>query len=295
MDDFFKYIQISQDYLFKDLVVLNAGHTQIGPDTIYPSGQHPDHHYFSFGQGRVIDEFQLIYISSGRGILETQSGGKYKIEAGDGFLLFPGEWHRYKPDEQIGWTENWVGFKGANSLLKSSEHLISRSRPVFSVGLDDRIINLMSNVFEMVKSDFVGAEYVLSGSVIHLIGHILTHLKRQELKINSRTDEIIMTAKSMMESQFSGKVSLESIARQLNISYVWFRTYFRKHTGFSPYDYLLNIRINQARLLLQNSSKSVKEISQDAGFESQHQFSKTFRKKTGYTPLQFRKHSLNGQ
>ena len=79
------------------------------------------------------------------------------------------------------------------------------------------------------------------------------------------------------------------LASELNISYVWFRTYFKKHTGFSPYDYQLNIRINHARLLLKNSSISVKEISQSSGFESQQQFSKTFKKKSGQTPVQFRK------
>ena len=290
MDDFYKYLQVNQEYAFEELVVHNAGHTHIKPDTVYPPGRHPDHHHFSFGQGRVIDEYQLIYITAGKGILQTQSGGKFEIGAGDGFLLFPGEWHRYKPDIRSGWTENWVGFKGNNSFLQSSEHLLSRESPMFSIGMDDRLIRQFSNIFEMVKSDFVGAEYVLSGSVIFLIGHILTHLKRKELKITSQTDEIIMTAKSLLESRFSEKVNLEDIADHLNISYVWFRTYFKKHTGFSPYDYLLNIRINHARLLLKNSNSSVKEISQSSGFESQQQFSKTFKKKTGLSPVQFRNH-----
>ena len=288
MDNFYKYIQVNQDYAFEELVVHNAGHTHIEPDTIYPPGKHPDHYKFSFNAGRVIDEYQLIYITSGEGVLQTQSGGNFVIKSGDGFLLFPGEWHRYKPDNRTGWTESWVGFKGHNSFLKSSEHLLSRERPVFRIGLDDRLIRQLSNVFEVVKSDFVGAEYLLSGSVLFLIGHILTHLKRQELKISTQTDEVIMTAKSLLESRFSEKVNLEDIARHLNISYVWFRTYFKKHTGFSPYDYLTNIRINHARLLLKNSRISVKEISQSSGFESQQQFSKAFKKKTGWTPVQFR-------
>ncbi len=289
MDDFYKYLQVTQEYTYKDLVVHNAGHTHIEPDSAYPPGQHPGHYQFSFSQGRVIDEYQLIYITTGKGVLQTQSGGKFEVSAGDGFLLFPDEWHRYKPNIHSGWTENWVGFKGTNSLLQSSEHLLSRTRPMFRIGMDDRIIRQFNNIFEMVKSDFVGAEYVLSGSVIFVIGHILTLLKRQELKITNQTDEIIMTAKSLLESRFSGKVALEDIARQLNISYVWFRTYFKMHTGFSPYDYLLNIRINHARLLLKNSGRTVKDISQASGFESQQQFSKTFKKKTGFTPMQFRK------
>jgi len=288
MDNFYKYLQVNQDYGYEELVVHHAGHTHVKPDSVYPPGRHPDHHQFSFSKGRVLDEHQLIYITEGRGELQTQSGGKFEICAGDGFFLFPGEWHRYRPDARSGWTENWVGFKGNNSFLGSSENLISRKSPAFSIGMDDRLIRQLNNMFEVIKSDFVGAEYLLSGSVNFLIGHILTHLKRQELNISSRTDEIIMNAKSLLENQFVEKVSLEDIARQLNISYVWFRSYFKKHTGFSPYDYLLNIRINHARLLLKNSGISVKEISRSSGFESQQQFSKTFKKKTGITPIQFR-------
>jgi mannose-6-phosphate isomerase-like protein (cupin superfamily) len=179
MDDFYKYIQVNQEYAFEELVVRNAGHTHIEPDTEYPPDQHPDHHHFSFRQGRVIDEYQLIYITAGKGVLQTKSGGKFEISAGDGFLIYPGEWHRYKPDTRSGWTENWVGFEGNNSFLQSSEHLLSRKSPMFSIGMDDRLIRQLSNIFEMVKSDFVGAEYVLSGSVIFLIGHILTHLKNK--------------------------------------------------------------------------------------------------------------------
>jgi AraC-like DNA-binding protein/quercetin dioxygenase-like cupin family protein len=289
MEDFYKYLQVDQEYAYDELVVLNAGHTHIDPHVAYPPGSHPKQHMFSFSQGRVIHEYQLIYITEGRGTLQTKTGGKFEIGAGEGFFLFPGEWHRYKPEKDTGWTENWVGFKGNNSFLNSASHMVSRDHPVFSIGLDDRLIRQFSNIFEVVRSDFVGAEYVLSGAVNFLIGHILTHLKRQSLQVSSRTEEIIMEAKSILESDFDKKVALKEIASKLNISYVWFRTYFKKHTGFSPYDYLLNIRINHARLQLQNSGLSVKEISQYSGFESQQQFSKTFKKKTGQSPLQFRK------
>jgi AraC-like DNA-binding protein len=185
-----------------------------------------------------------------------------------------------------------VGFKGEARILNASGSLISRLKPVFTIGPDDRVSNLFNAVFEQVRNEIVGSEYVLSGAVLHLLGYILTLIKRQELNINSRTDEIILTAKSIMENQFTQKVNLEKIAEELKISYAWFRKYFKKNTGYSPYDYLLNIRINHAKFLLKNSGLSVKEVSKAAGFESQQQFSRTFRNKTGQTPGGFRSASL---
>jgi len=288
MENFYKYIQARQDYSFMDLVVVNAGHTHIEANASYPPVHHPDHHHFDFTLGRVIEEYQLVYITSGRGVLETRSGGRYIIESGEGFVLFPGEWHRFRPDKKSGWTENWVGFKSSVSPFEPVPRLMSKVHPVFRIGMDDQVVSMMNQLFDTVRSDLVGTEYVLSGRVIHLIAHLLTLLKRQELKISGRTDEIIMTAKSIMESHYSEKVSLEDIADQLHISYAWFRKYFRKNTGFSPYDYLINIRINHAKIMLKNSGRSVKEISQASGFESQQQFSRTFKKKAGITPVQFR-------
>ncbi len=291
MEDFYKYLQVNQDHTLGDLVVINAGHTCIPAESSYPPIHHPSHHYFNFSQGRVIDEYQFVFISGGKGILETRRGGKQVIEAGEGFILFPGEWHRYKPDPGTGWTESWVGFRGYNSFMKDSALPVVPSRPVFRIGLDDRVMNLLHQIFELVKSDHVGSGYALSGAVMYLLGHIFTLLRRQELKINNRTDEIIMAAKSIMESGYADKISLEDIANQLSVSYAWFRRYFKTNTGYSPYEYVLNIRIRHARMLLQNSGRSVKEISLDTGFESQQQFSRTFKKKTGYTPVQFRNYS----
>ena len=295
MKDFYKYLQVSQDYLFRELVVVNAGHTMIPPGSDYPATSHPSHHYFRFTQGRVIDEYQLIYISNGGGMLETESAGRLEITAGDVILLFPGEWHRYRPDEKTGWTENWVGFTGDASLLNVSGDLVSRVNPVFSIGVDDRVMSLFFNILELVKLDQTGSEYAISGATLNLIGYLLCQKKRLERRISNRNDEIITRAKTIMECQFDQKVNLEEIAGQLHISYVWFRTYFRKHTGFSPYDYLLNIRINHASLLLANSNLSIKEIALASGFHSQQQFSKTFRKKTGVSPREYKRHFLNGR
>jgi AraC-like DNA-binding protein len=289
LKDFYKYLQVSQDFTSPDLAVINAGHTHIPPKTEYPPAAHPDHHYFNFYRGRTIEEYQVIYISDGEGKLETRSGGKRKIHSGDILFLFPGEWHTYKPDEGTGWTENWVGFTGEVSMLANANHLVSRKNPVVAMGLDESILQLFHNIFEMVKTDFTGAEYVIAGSVSHLLGHILTHVKRQKFRVNSKADEIIIRSKALIEKSFTEHLSLEDLAGRLNISYVWFRTYFKKHTGFSPYEYLINIRVNHAKILLKNSPYTVKEIADRTGFNSQQQFTKTFRNRTGRTPSDYKK------
>ena len=61
---------------------------------------------FSYESGRILDEYHFVLITEGKGIFESKSAGIKNVNTGDGFLLFPGEWHRYKPIKQSGWTEN---------------------------------------------------------------------------------------------------------------------------------------------------------------------------------------------
>ncbi|MEI9919069.1 MAG: AraC family transcriptional regulator [Bacteroidota bacterium] len=288
MENFYKYLQTNHDFGYDDLVVVNAGHTKVSPNSAYPAIGHPSHHNFNFVQGRVIDEYQMIYISQGKGLFESKSFGETTVEAGDTIFLFPGEWHRYKPDESTGWTENWIGFTGRVSMLNNKKGLISAKQPIVKVGLHDGFLKLFITIFELVKADFTGIEYTISGAANHLLGHALTQKKRALMNVNSKTDELIMKAKILLEENFTDLISMEDIAARLNISYVWFRTYFKKHTGYSPYEYLLNIKVNHAKILLQNTTSSVKEVASLSGFNSQNQFSKIFKSKTGKSPSDYR-------
>ena len=62
--------------------------------------------------GRVLDALQVVWVSYGRGTIETRATGRRKVEAGMLFLLLPGVWHRYRPDVKTGWIENWVELSG---------------------------------------------------------------------------------------------------------------------------------------------------------------------------------------
>src|SRR3954469_8567942 len=110
MVNFYKYLPVSTTDESWGLNVLNTGCTHIMAGSSYPYDTHPAHHNFNWEKGRVLHEFQVIYITKGSGIFESKNGGKQAIAAGSIILLFPEERHRYKPDEKTGWDEYWVGF-----------------------------------------------------------------------------------------------------------------------------------------------------------------------------------------
>jgi AraC-like DNA-binding protein len=74
---------------------------------------------------------------------------------------------------------------------------------------------------------------------------------------------------------------LPKLARQLGVSYTWFRRAFVHHTGLSPHQYRLQLRVGRARALLSETSLTVKEVAFRSGFESEHYFCRLFKSKTG--------------
>ena len=85
------------------------------------------------------------------------------------------------------------------------------------------------------------------------------------------------------------KLSLPSVAAQLNISYEYFRHCFAARYGVSPAKYLLSARISAAEKLLSGSDESCTGIAERCGFSDSSQFAMLFRRETGMTPTGYRK------
>lgn len=92
-----------------------------------------------------------------------------------------------------------------------------------------------------------------------------------------------------MESRYHEKISLEEYAKQLNISYDYFRHKFKEVTGFSPQEYISNKKLDTAANMLTSSSLSCSEIADKCGFSNSAQFSKMFKEKYKISPNKYRK------
>jgi len=94
---------------------LNDARSTIVPaNSVYLSTieNHSQKYALSWEEGRVLQDFQVVYTSKGKGIFQFRQSRKILINAGDALLLFPEEWHRYRPDPEVGWTKYWIGFNG---------------------------------------------------------------------------------------------------------------------------------------------------------------------------------------
>ena len=109
----FRYLPVLATQRQWGLFLSDCGYTVIEPGMPYPPYVNPIAYDFTFEKGRILDDYHVIYITRGRGVFEAEGFRRRTVEAGDVMVLFPGIWHRYKPDPATGWDEHWVGFKGS--------------------------------------------------------------------------------------------------------------------------------------------------------------------------------------
>lgn len=286
MASYARYLPPDPVALAWGLHVVDAGFTDIPGGSSYPPQPHPDGYMFSWGRGRSLDEYQMVYIIRGRGVFESHATGHVKIEAGDVFLLFPGVWHRYRPSKSTGWDENWIGFDGAYAR-KLMPHFFSPDEPVWHSGYDEELLRLIRSVTDLMQTVPPGARGMMAGNTISALARVRALVMRRG-GVDVHYERKIHEACCIILERATEEVDLPALARQIGYSYSHFRAIFKRQTGMSPHQYQIQIRINRAREFLTSSDQSVTEIAERLGFCSVSYFSRLFKEWVGDSPHRYR-------
>jgi AraC-like DNA-binding protein len=287
MQDFFKYLTPGEGDKKWGLYLSVAGRSQTQAGGRYPSTEHPTGYFFTWERGRVLEEYQLVYISEGAGVLQNRAG-KHPARAGSVLLLRPGEYHRYRPLSETGWTEWFVGFQGhlADHFYRHTPLL--NKEPLISYGFREDLIEIYNRIFAQIQEEKPGYQQIASGLVVQLLGLLVAHDRQGDFS-GKPIENIIQKARLYMRDWADEDIDLQKLAEDYHISYATFRKMFKKYTGMSPRQYHLELKLRRAKELLLTTDHSIKEISQTLNFESIHYFSRYFKKKMGYPPSGVRK------
>lgn len=101
-------------------------------------------------------------------------------------------------------------------------------------------------------------------------------------------DPRITWARQQLDDRLGEEITLESLARGVNLSTSHFTRLFRHHTGMAPAQYRRTARLEKARMLLETTFLSVKQVMAAAGFNDPSHFSRNFRRAYGASPRSWR-------
>ncbi len=284
---FYRYFPVAKRDRDWGLHVTTVGASQFGPGATYPPSGHPKD-YSPVTVGRLLSEYQIVYISAGSGWFKASGIPEQKIEAGHIMLLFPGVQHSYAPSTDTGWNEHWVGFDGDFIHRLIHHKFFKRRQPVLNAGNEEKLLALFNEMIEITHNNSPASQQILSSITINILALLYSNLQSKRVGDEPGL-RVVQDVIARMREAAEKPLDIEELAREFNISYRSFRRAFSLHTGLSPHKYLQEIRLARARTLLSQSTLSIKEIAVRIGFEDTHYFCRTFHQKVGMVPTAFRK------
>ena len=248
-------------------------------------------HYHLEGSTRPKTMTQLVVTLEGEGAFRY-GDTIYPLTPGKGFMcmlgdpqsayFYPG--HARKP-----WIFLWMDFSG-ETAVRMVEELSSLYGHVFALPLDSGLIRYLKSFRNQRRSiRFVspteGARIVCD--VLALLGE---NLDRKD--IDSPGNRLVQAAQSAISKNLDRTWNLSDIAARLKVSREHLTRIFRDRTGMTPQEFAAEERMQFAVRLLRDSFQSCEEIAEQTGYSSAVSFNRAFRRRFGYSPMQYRKSKM---
>ena len=228
---------------------------------------------------------------------------QYQLYPGDTVLVLPGRrLSSIKGFLEIG-TIAWVHLRverldkgdfiaGEWSSLSDSErftigNILLSNKPVIRSRTDET-----SRIFGVLRNELFNHEIGFHTRVNQLLDELLVMITRQLTKQGNPGRDFPKTflqLEQKLRENLSHQWSVEEMAATVGMGTTLFNVKVKTYTGFTPTNYLINLRIAESIKLLRKPELNFTDIALDTGFYSSQHFSTTFKKLTGYTPSEFRK------
>ena len=283
----YKYLVSSPHDVEWGITVNTVGKESVPPGyrTYPPRSGHPDSFYFTPSGGRCLDSYQLLYITHGKGSFYTSPDVCVPIKEGDMLILQPHKWHSYFPDRRTGWQEYWIGFNGDIMKMRFSKDIIEKD--IFRIGVREDIVDMFIKAISVAEREQPMYQNVLACTAEMILTMTLYYDKNNPTNTNQQSKSI-RQAQAIIRENLTTDITPEDIARQINMSYSWFRKSFKDYTGISPVHYMLSLRIKKAKELLAETDMSIKEITYKLQVGSTAYFTTVFRRLAHTTPTEYR-------
>lgn len=184
---------------------------------------------------------------------------------------------------------NWSSLSDNES--RAIEKILSlNSNPVLSK------LKEAGTIFSSLQQEILTQQIGYTTRVNQLIDELFILIARQlSRQNNSRRDfpQTFARLEQTLRESLAHQWTVEEMAGLVGLGTTAFSEKVKAFTGFSPLNYLINIRISEAIKYLKKPDANVTSIALDTGFYSSQHFATTFKKLTGYTPSEFRKKTIS--
>ena len=222
----------------------------------------------------------LLYVCKGAIHVEYE-GDSVDLTEGELFLMDCTSPHYYQAQDGLEFL--YVHFNGSNAHALC-RHIIQKNGWVFRSRNNDAVFQLLQKAVQDYSSDCFISDFDNSMLLYQMLQLLYNSQQSPKKEITP-----VETAIHYIRKNFREPISLTELASQVGFSPSYFSHQFKKQTGFSPIDFVINTRMEHARELLLLTNMSVEEIALETGYASSASFINLFVKRHGESPTIYRR------
>jgi AraC-like DNA-binding protein len=295
---FVRYLPVLPDQSESHLCVLGMGRTNVQPGESYPNNSdHPKMYRLDWRAGRVLPEMQLLLLTGARGEFESRETGRLAIHNHAVVFLFPGVWHRYRPDRAHGWTERWISLNSwaAQCLIESG--VVHPDRPVLVSDHMQQAVQAFDALAQHLYEQPVGQSAYLSQAASELVRLAAGNQGERAVACTedscrddaSPSDPIVEKAREIIWNHGHLRtVCVSEVAKQLPVTRRTLDRRFARTLGHSVLDEINSCRLWRAKRLLEETDLLIKTVAYLSGFPSRERMRLLFLGEEGLTPSEYR-------
>jgi len=260
------------------LYPLMAGITN--PDPEYYIRRRQDIHYKHV--------FVLEYVVSGKGYIES-GNHKYTVKEGDFYLLNRYTTPYYYADPNDPYTKIWVNIAGR--FVNALAYAYQITEPVLIIhdpSLESYIHRIHTELLNLPSDEKKRSYDAIMNLLLELFQQIDRIRKKEPTIRKSATFKQITDY--IYENILLENLDVDYVATYFYMSYSTIYRLCMNHVGLSPKHYILKLKIDYAKTMFSSTNCSVSKAAETLNFSSPLYFSKVFKKYTGYSPTDWKKH-----
>ncbi|TBL78500.1 helix-turn-helix transcriptional regulator [Paenibacillus thalictri] len=237
----------------------------------------------------------LALVVAGEGTLRLGDNERQVLLPGTVFQVWPGNRMEiltspehplcfYSIHYQYGllhWSGNKAEWHGAEGPLPCGDYL-----PGLGTQTMDESFMQLHHIWHHKE---VGYDWEARVGILSIIMHLTAAVARRRAVQEAGAAAMIVKAISHIKANYRENLTREMMAKHASHSPAYFSSLFKKHTGFSPIQYLTRIRLDKAKQLLRESQMPIKQVAEEVGFTDSFYFTRLFTQDTGLTPSHYRK------
>lgn len=229
------------------------------------------------------DSALVVYVKEGTFSFKNNEGEFVTAGKNEIVLIDCYKPHEYYTEDEVEFI--WIHMAGVNTKELCGE-ILKTGKNIFRSKSNSVIVSILE-ILDALCGEKTFNEAELSAEVYK----ILMELSEGDgmKSINEDGEDCVRIVSEYIYSHLGESITVSKLASLTHMSVTHFSRVFKQKTGFSPYDYVLAMRLTKAKELLLKTKKQIVEIAYETGFNSEANFIYCFSKNEGISPGKFRK------